>query len=84
MPDGHVRANDRRLVLVGMDHGIVLDVTAFADLDAVHVATQHRAEPDGRTFGDAHVADEDGGRRDEGVRCDLRSLAAVFVEGHRP
>ena len=63
---------------------IVLHVGAFADLDPLIVAAQHRAEPDAGRVQKAHLADHDGGIRDEivSVRGEFRPLSVEFVDRH--
>src|SRR5918994_2643542 len=65
VPDGYVRPDRGRQLLVGVDHTVVLDAGARADDDAVEVASQNGPEPDARPVFDRHVSDEDRGRRDE-------------------
>jgi len=60
----------------------VLHVGALAHDDRIQVAAQHRVVPDGGARLDGHVADEDGGGRDERGRVNVRLLAFEAEEWH--
>ncbi len=83
MTDRHVFADDRRAILGDVEHRVVLDVRARADTDRAVIAPDDRAEPNTRFGPDLDVADEDGGRSDEGGMMDLRRLALVFDDHAR-
>ena len=70
---------------IGVAGGIVLHVGAFADLDPLIVAAQHRAEPHAGRILEAHLADHDRGIRDEivSVRGKIGPLPVEFVDRHR-
>ena len=55
-----------------VDDASVLDVGLLAYAYALDIASEHAVVPDGGISTDVHVADNRGGRRDEGARCDLR------------
>ena len=84
MADGHVIADQRRLVVgVDMDDGAVLNVAARADHDAVGVAAQHATIPDAGMRADPYVADQHRGRRDPGGGMDLRPEPLERVQNAR-
>jgi hypothetical protein len=60
----------------------VLHVGPLADDDRIQIAAQHRVVPDRGARLDGHVADEDGGGRDERGRVDVRLLAFEAEEWH--
>ena len=83
MADGHVVTDDERRAvglvrrLVGhMPHGQVLNVAATPDLDAVHIAAQHRVAPDGAVIADPHIADDLAG----GVQIDADAESGGGIE----
>ena len=82
--DGAVVADRQRKAAVGVAGAIVLHVGAFADLDPLIVAAQHRAEPHAGRIQKAHLADHDGGICDEiiSVCGEFRSLSVEFVDRH--
>ena len=72
--DHAVVADDRGVLVDGVDDGAVLDRGALAHDDRAVVAAQHRARPDRRVGADVHVADDDGVGVDEGVGVDRRDV----------
>src|SRR5437764_1296617 len=66
----HTRANQRRLALVHVDDGGVLEVRGLPNHDGGHVAAEHGLVPDARAGTQRNVAEHDCARRDEGGRMD--------------
>src|SRR5204863_8907420 len=67
---------------VDVDDGVVLDAGLGADADALDVAAQHGAVPDGAARADHHVADHVRAGSDEGALADLRRFASERADGH--
>src|SRR5260221_5052238 len=82
--DRAVLADRERKAAVGMAGRIVLHIGAFADLDPLIVAAQHRAEPDAGLLQKPHLADDIGGLRNEVITACRKvwSLAVEFVDRH--
>src|SRR5439155_26571865 len=82
--DGSVLADRERKAAVGVAGRIVLHVGAFADLDPLVVAAQHRAEPHAGRIQKAHLADHGSGICDEivSVSGEFRPLSVKFVDRH--
>ena len=57
MPDGYIYADSQRKAGVCMEHRVVLDVAAVADLDPIVVAANDRAGPDADMFAQNNFAD---------------------------
>ena len=74
--DGRVLLDQGGQVFGAVDDHVVLDVGALADTDRRLVRSQDRAEPHAGAFFDFHVADEDRGGCDVGVRVHLRAPSA--------
>ena len=71
MSDGDVVADERPLPpRRHMDDDAVLNVGPGADPDDIDVAPHNRSKPDAGVRADFHVADDDGGVRDEGAFMD--------------
>ncbi len=78
MADGDIVAQNQRVFVAhDVEHTAVLDVSARADTDVVHVAANHRARPDAGVRADDHVADDDGGGVNIGRCGDFGPLAAI-------
>ena len=58
-----------------MDHRVVLDRAAGANLDVRDIAAQHGPEPDVGPVADPDIADQDGGRGEEDILADGRRRA---------
>tara|TARA_B100000929_G_scaffold263046_1_gene228719 strand:+ start:294 stop:485 length:192 start_codon:yes stop_codon:yes gene_type:complete len=61
-------------MVIGVQHGIILDGTVFADNDVSVVGTYNRSGPDAGAFPDDHVADDIGSFTDESGRMDARAF----------
>lgn len=67
---------------VGVDNGVILDVAAWADEDAVGIPTQHGAVPNARLGSDFDMTDDDGSGGEEGGWVDEFGVGADDVHGN--
>lgn len=82
--DGHIAADAGgeaaefgvRAVMADVDDGAVLDVSARADTDEVHVAADHRRRPDRHVVAQFDIADHDRG----GIDVDPFAKGGQMVE----
>src|SRR5680860_1805819 len=79
--DGHTVAEDRRMTVVGVDGGQVLDVGVPTDADVDVLGPQHATEPDRCAGGDRYVPCDGDVIGDERVGVDGRRVA---VDGEDP
>src|SRR5437867_5389550 len=56
MADGNVVAQQARILIGQMQHGVVLNVCVMTNNDLINVSTQHGVMPDTRTIPDRDVA----------------------------
>jgi hypothetical protein len=71
MADGASSLHRERIARIGVEHAIVLDIAALANVDPLFVATQNRAIPDIGAVTEADAADELGiGRGPYALRQD--------------
>ncbi len=57
VPDGNQFAHRCWVICVDVNDGIILDVRAWTNDDAIDIAAKHRAVPNTRFFFENHVAD---------------------------
>jgi len=70
--DGNFTADFKGRFLIGaMENSAILDVRAVADADIMHIAPNDDMVPDAAGLADYHIADDDSGLGEEGVRSDL-------------
>ena len=73
MADGDKFAEPRLVRRVDVHDGIVLNVGARADGDAIDIAAQNRAIPNARFFHERDIADDSGTGHDVGGGMDARA-----------
>src|SRR5689334_1955743 len=83
MADGHALADDARVLGGDVHHRVVLHVGVAADADVVVLVAAHDREgPDAHTLGQLHVADDQRGGIDPGLRMDARRAARHRADRH--
>ena len=65
MSDYTVVSNDAWIARIGMQHGIVLDITALAHIDFIGVAAQYRSKPNAAIVGQPNISNNGSLRRNE-------------------
>ena len=58
MSDGHQLTHGCRIVCIDMNSGVVLNIRARADNDAIDVAAEHSAVPNTRFLFECHVTND--------------------------
>ncbi len=82
MTDRATLADDGGQVFAAVQYGVVLNGGVGADSDFAVVATQHRTRPDGRSWPDDHVSDNDGLGHYECRRVNLWLFVSQRINGH--
>jgi hypothetical protein len=75
MPDGNIIADRCSVFLVSaMDAGSVLHIYFVTQLNKIHIATQHRVEPETAIITGNHIANDSGIGGNEAVVAELGVL----------
>src|SRR3546814_10289646 len=83
MADESVRLDDGLEGRVAVHRAIILNICTFTDDDPPEIAAQRRMRRDIGAWSDDHVADQPGGRMDEGGGMDNGGYALDAVDlGH--
>jgi hypothetical protein len=72
MTDGDELSENAGKIVGEMQHGIVLNITAFADDNAIDVAANHRVIPNARIIAERHVTEHDCAARDVNIFAERR------------
>src|SRR4029434_5262312 len=82
MTNGYVGADGQRKAGIGVKHGVVLDVTAVADLDRVVVAAKDGPGPDADLFAQSYLADYRRAVCNVGRTWNMRRIIAELIDCH--
>ena len=80
MTDRDVVAENARVIIGEVQHGIVLNVAVMTNDDTVDVTAKHSVIPDAGVIAERDVADNDTGRGDIDVLADGRFFAEKFIQ----
>ena len=77
---GHIVTQVTTEIVCDVQHGVVLDIGAFADNNLVNVAAQHGVVPDTRLLPKRHRAKHNRRLGDVNSLADNRLLVKIFYE----